>query len=112
MFDNLPEIPQYFKMLRSSHWARIYLLRNCELVQALPLLTRPSHHGISPEKHLFIQEFALIAAWIMILVPAPWTNMGGIVMGFSFWCLSRRKEQKVNNLQNLPASPQLRKLQI
>jgi TRAP transporter 4TM/12TM fusion protein len=36
-------------------------------------------------------RLALIGAGIMILAPALWTDIGGILMGFSIWYLSRRK---------------------
>ena len=38
------------------------------------------------------RRFTLVAAWIMILVPVPWTNMGGIVMGRGVVRLKDRPE--------------------
>lgn len=41
-------------------------------------------------------RLALIGAGIMILAPALWTDIGGILMGFSIWYLSGRKGQVSN----------------
>jgi len=38
---------------------------------------------------------ALIAAGIMILKPGLWTDIGGILIGFSIWYLSRRRGKSV-----------------
>lgn len=40
-------------------------------------------------------RFALVLGGLMILVPGLWINIGGILIGFSIWHLSKRKSRTV-----------------